>query len=182
MSWEERKAVPWKNGGGTTRQLAVAPAGAGFGDLDWSVSVADIGGDGPFSDFAGLDRVLLVIDGDELVLDVDGTTHRLGRLGALAFPGEAATACRVPSGPVRALNVMTRRGRASGTMRIVEVVGSHAAKVGHGETVALVALSAGLVLDGDGTLAALDAVIEDTAGQLAVAGSGILVEVRIRLL
>lgn len=191
MSWAEVKAVPWKNGGGTTGRLAVAPAGAGFADLDWSVSVAGIAGDGPFSDFAGLDRVLMLVAGSELILDVQGMPHRLDLFGTLAFPGEAAAACRVPSGPVRALNLMTRQGRATGAMRAVEVAGGHSVTVGRLETVVLVALTAGLVLDGHGALAALDAVVEDASnaagvpeassavGRLSVTGSGIFAELRI---
>ncbi|UGA36971.1 HutD family protein [Chromobacterium haemolyticum] len=31
---------PWKNGGGSTRQLLISPAGAGLDDFDYRVSLA----------------------------------------------------------------------------------------------------------------------------------------------
>jgi environmental stress-induced protein Ves len=179
VRWENLTAVPWKNGGGTTRQLAIAPAGAGFAEFGWSVSIADIASDGPFSDFAGVDRVIMLIDGDELILEVAGTPHTLDRLGTLAFSGEATTACRVPSGPVRGLNLMTRRGRATGAMRTVEVPHRHTVTVGHLEAVVLVALTGSLTLDGDVALGALDAAVEDAPGRLAVTGSGTFAELRV---
>ncbi|MFN9927385.1 MAG: HutD family protein, partial [Phenylobacterium sp.] len=54
----DRLAVPWKNGGGITRELAVWPPGASFDDFVWRVSMAEVHQDGPFSSFPGVDRIL----------------------------------------------------------------------------------------------------------------------------
>ena len=55
--------VPWKNGGGTTAEVAVHPPGAGLDDFDWRISMADVAVDGPFSRFPGVDRTLVLAEG-----------------------------------------------------------------------------------------------------------------------
>src|SRR6195952_403352 len=83
------KAVPWKNGGGATREIAASPQGAAFDAFDWRVSVADISEAGTFSVFEGIDRVLTLIEGTEMVLaDSEGPRHVLARWDSLAFAGE----------------------------------------------------------------------------------------------
>jgi environmental stress-induced protein Ves len=42
--------MPWKNGGGVTRELLAWPGG---GDWQVRISVAEIEADGPFSSFPG---------------------------------------------------------------------------------------------------------------------------------
>ena len=57
------KVMPWKNGLGSTTEIAIFPANAKLDDFDWRVSMAQVTSDGPFSSFPGIDRTLLVIDG-----------------------------------------------------------------------------------------------------------------------
>ncbi|MEY9931693.1 environmental stress-induced protein Ves [Catenulispora sp. GP43] len=189
VRWQDLTPTPWKNGGGVTRRLAAAPASATFEDIDWSVSIADIEKDGPFSGFTGIDRVLMLIGGTELILDVDGAVHGLGVLDRLAFSGEATTSCRVPAGPARALNLMTRRGRASGTARAVDVTGACGVTVREGEAAVLVVLAGELTL-GMGTctgaeigaaLNVLDGIVADVPTTIEVAGTGLLAELRIEI-
>lgn len=106
----DRVATRWKNGGGVTREVLAWPPGAGLDGFDWRVSLADVAADGPFSAFPGVDRVLTVIAGDGLVLEIDGRPVRLEPGAPLAFPGEAAVMARLTAGPIRDLNVMVRRG------------------------------------------------------------------------
>ena len=59
MHWFDLRTVPatpWKNGGGSTRELVCWPPGAGTDAFGWRVSVARIAAAGPFSAFAGVDR------------------------------------------------------------------------------------------------------------------------------
>jgi environmental stress-induced protein Ves len=107
--------VPWRNGGGRTRELLAWPSAQ-----DWllRVSVAEIEADGPFSALAGIDRCFAVLDGAGVVLALPGGEHRLTpRDDALAFPGEAAPMCRLIEGPTRDLNLMVRRGAATAKMQ-----------------------------------------------------------------
>ncbi len=146
--------TPWKNGGGTTAEVAVFPAGAGFEDFGWRISMADVAADGPFSAFTGIDRTLALIEGSALELDVDGVVHRLNEAAPLlSFPGEAATVGRLPAGPIRDLNVMTRRGKfVHAIERLAPGVAALALRPG--DVLAVVALR-------DATRLGLDAEIHD---------------------
>ncbi|WP_219115400.1 HutD family protein [Janthinobacterium sp. UMAB-56] len=104
------RAAPWKNGGGSTTEIAISPAGASLIEFDWRISLATITASGPFSSFPGIDRSLMLVDGDGLQLTFEGT--RKVNLSAaqpmLWFPGEAAVEAQV-KGTTTDFNVMTRR-------------------------------------------------------------------------
>ncbi|MBS0377570.1 MAG: HutD family protein [Proteobacteria bacterium] len=108
-----RVAVPWKNGGGLTREVCAAPAAAGFDAFDWRISTAEVRSPGPFSSFPGIDRTLCVLEG-VLHLEVAGRgEHRLNRNSPpYGFPGEIAVHGVPVGGAVIDLNVMVRRGRS----------------------------------------------------------------------
>ncbi|WP_262299608.1 HutD/Ves family protein [Microvirga sesbaniae] len=113
--------VPWKNGGGTTAEVAAFPDGSGFETFGWRVSMADVASDGPFSLFPGIDRTLIVVEGEGIALDLEGVSYLLDRdTPTLSFPGDDVTAGRLLSGPIRDLNVMTRRGQFRHRTRFAE--------------------------------------------------------------
>ncbi|WP_230530628.1 HutD/Ves family protein [Microvirga roseola] len=113
--------VPWKNGGGTTAEVAAFPEGSGFETFGWRISMADVASDGPFSVFPGIDRTLILVEGSGIELDIEGVSYRLdSAFPKLSFAGDDATVGRLPSGPIRDLNVMTRRGRFNHRTRIME--------------------------------------------------------------
>jgi environmental stress-induced protein Ves len=104
--------VPWRNGGGRTRELLAWPS-----THDWNVrvSVAEIEADGPFSAFPGIERAFAVLDGAGVVLSLPNGDVRLGpQDDAVRFDGAAAPHCRLLEGPTRDLNLMVRSdiGRA----------------------------------------------------------------------
>ncbi|TPI68543.1 HutD family protein [Mesorhizobium sp. B3-1-3] len=107
------RVMPWKNGGGTTTEIAVSPAGAGLDDFDWRVSMACVETSGPFSSFAGIDRTLSVLEGEGIILDIAGQppAQLTAASAPLAFPGDVPTGAALIGGPITDLNVMTRRGR-----------------------------------------------------------------------
>lgn len=106
--------TPWKNGGGSTRQVAIDPPDATVATgFRWRVSIARVGVDGPFSLFPGIDRSLWLLSGTGMELDVDGEIVRLDRrLQRFDFAGETAIAARLIDGPTEDLNVMVARGMA----------------------------------------------------------------------
>ncbi len=109
-----RAAVPWKNGGGVTREVAVHPKGSGFDTLEWRVSIAQVRSAGPFSSLPGLDRRLAVLEGTlSLVIGQAPEVRLSPATPALQFPGEAPVQAQPVDGPVMDLNIMTRRGRFS---------------------------------------------------------------------
>ncbi|MCU0819781.1 MAG: HutD family protein [Beijerinckiaceae bacterium] len=108
----EREARPWKNGGGVTFDVASFPQGSTLETFGWRISIAEVASDGPFSRFEGIDRSTAILRGEGFRLVFgDGRVETL-RLDApaLAYPGDVATDCTLLAGPVRDLNVMTRRG------------------------------------------------------------------------
>jgi uncharacterized protein len=115
--------VPWRNGGGRTRELLVWPQADGW---RVRVSVAEIEADGPFSSFAGIDRCFAVLDGAGVVLTLPQGEMALTPHGdAVSFDGEAAPMCRLIDGPTRDLNLMVRRGAGRAAMQRGECRGRH---------------------------------------------------------
>ncbi|MEU8791827.1 HutD family protein [Streptomyces sp. NPDC048643] len=135
-----RSAVPWKNGGGVTREIVVHPEGADMSGFAWRVSLADVGADGPFSSFAGVDRILTMVEGAGMDLTV-GDERRLvdTRYVPRRFPGDLPTGCRLLGGPVVNLNVMWNRG-GSAVPGVEVLFPVNGVSVGAGPSVLVVAL------------------------------------------
>jgi hypothetical protein len=157
----DRIVTPWKNGGGTTAEIAVHPPGAGLDDFHWRVSVADVRSGGPFSHFAGIDRTLALLKGAlSLTIDGRGTFTLTPDSPPLEFPGDAKTDAVLGGGDAQDLNVMTRRGIASSTVTRQTSAGPIAC--GPGASVCIIyLLSDAIVLGGtkELPLAAHDAVL-----------------------
>lgn len=105
------RTTPWKNGGGVTQDVLLLPAGATHETFDIRVSLAPIVAEGPFSAFPGIDRHITLLTQERLNLAFAHETRALNRLEPLYFDSALQPASRLPDGPVRVLNVMTRRGR-----------------------------------------------------------------------
>jgi environmental stress-induced protein Ves len=105
------RRMPWKNGGGETREVLVSPAGAALKEIDWRISLATIASDGPFSTFEGIERTLSVIRGAGIHLTVDDALPVLLRDDSEphTFAGESQTSATLVDGTIVDLNVMTRR-------------------------------------------------------------------------
>ncbi|MCG7628134.1 HutD family protein [Epibacterium sp. MM17-32] len=95
--------MPWKNGGGTTRELAVRKGARG---LIWRLSLAEIAQNGPFSAFPGLWRVHTIIAGKGLCLHGTDAEREAKPLTPLEFDGGLALEARLIDGPCRAVNVI----------------------------------------------------------------------------
>ncbi len=124
------RRMPWKNGGGETVEIAIAPAGASLDAFDWRISMARVASSGPFSRFPGIDRTLAVLAGSGIRLDVAGRgTVSLDRdTPPFAFSGDDAAAAELIDGPIEDLNVMTRR--ASHRHRLARISASAPIRVG----------------------------------------------------
>ena len=134
----EHRRMEWANGGGTTYEVIASPDGASPGDVDWRISLADIERSGPFSTLPGIDRILVVSEGEGMDLTVDGRTTSLARLEPIAFAGESTTACTLTSGPTRDLNVMVRRGVVTATLDVVRLSDGPLTTDAHTPTVVVV--------------------------------------------
>jgi len=106
---DDMPPLPWRNGGGQTRELLAWPPGA-----DWQVRIsrADIAADGPFSAFPDVQRWFVVLEGAGVALGfADG--QRLLHQGdtPFEFDGAAAPQCTLLDGPTQDLNLMVRKGQ-----------------------------------------------------------------------
>jgi environmental stress-induced protein Ves len=108
------RRIPWKNGRGITEELAIWPLDSVFerGDYLWRISRARVDEPGPFSRFEGFDRILVVTDGDGLILAHGDRAPRarLRRLEPYRFSGDWPTTAELPSGPIVDFSVLIRRG------------------------------------------------------------------------
>jgi hypothetical protein len=168
----EHRRVRWKNGGGWTTELARAPA---EGEFDWRISIAEIDVDGEFSRFEGIDRSLLVLAGEGMVLECAGVGAHTLRASdpPFAFAGELDVFARLLAGPTRDFNVMTRRGRFDHALTRVELAGTHALAPAYAGTSWLVYVEAGRAELGPHALAPGHAALLDEP--LALRGHATLV-------
>lgn len=105
--------MPWKNGGGTTSEVAIFPTDAEVGllNFDWRVSIAAIETDGPFSSFPGYDRHLVVWRGDSAKLNDDIVAN----YKVFEFKGELAVTAKLMGGPVQDFGVIFKRDKIVGS-------------------------------------------------------------------
>lgn len=179
----DHRQMPWKNGGGVTTEIAIAPPGASVGDFDWRISMATVASDGPFSRFEGIDRTLTVLSGEGLELAVESAPLvRLTPAGKpYPFPGDAAASARLIAGPVTDFNVMTRRGRWTHSVDNLSINGTQVLPVA--ADVCIIFCRGGeITLDESSALGAHDAaLIEASANtpEISIGGSGEALIVRL---
>jgi len=170
----DRIAVPWKNGGGITREVAIWPEGSGFDNFDWRISIAEVREPGPFSVFENIDRVLTILEGCMALAFADRAVELDIRSAPFAFPGDVSCSGTPIKGAVTDLNVMTRRGRCAAMVsRITGEMMLPAAR-----HLIVVALSDCDVRVGTEslTLRARDAIlIENSTGQMSVGVSALMI-------
>ena len=108
-------AIPWKNGGGKTRNLAVEPKDADFDHFLWRLSFAEVSAPGRFSTFPGVDRSILVWSGNGLLLHSKNAEVFVlaPEAEAHTFRGEDEIEATLLDGPTIDFNVMVRRGRCT---------------------------------------------------------------------
>lgn len=104
---EEFKQMPWKNGGGVTTELFRLPDPHSE-DFLLRISIAKVASSGPFSTFVGIDRHLIILNGNGCILNGDKTlsTHS----PVFSFPGEMKINCELVDGAFNDFNVMIKRG------------------------------------------------------------------------
>lgn len=103
------KVMPWKNGGGMTTEILTEPKPEG--GHHWRLSIAEVAQSGPFSDFSGYDRTIILIEGSGFTLDFESApSKRIDRLyEPFAFDGGWKTDCTLINGPIRDFNLMAAR-------------------------------------------------------------------------
>ena len=100
--------MPWRNGSGITYEIAREPAEGE--EFDWRLSLALIERSGPFSNFAGYQRAISLVNGAGCVLHGLGAQPvQMSLAGTTTiFPGAAQVECELIDGPCHDLNLIVR--------------------------------------------------------------------------
>ena len=160
------RRTPWKNGGGVTVDIAEQ-------DDVWRFGRTPITTPGPFSDYAGFDRLQVLVAGRGLVLDTpDGEIDVRTPFKPVRFTGETRIVSRLESGPVEVVNLIGARAKVRIALEVLQAdsaltveAGTHLAYAAHGAA----------ALDIDGTphrLAADHALRIEVTGQTIITGIG----------
>ncbi|HYO53137.1 HutD family protein [Archangium sp.] len=150
--------MPWKNGGGVTRELLKLPHPSDPARFLARLSIATVGAPGPFSLFPGVDRTLMLLDGAGMVLSIRGAQEVVldRRWQPFAFPGEAEIHCQLLGGPVRDFNLMVDRAVAQASLEVVHLAPGGTRTLAGAGTVLL------HVLDGRVSVAGPPLAVEET--------------------
>lgn len=132
------RKMPWRNGGGTTTELAISPEGGGglAERFLYRVSIADVAADGPFSRFEGYDRHIMLVAGAGMSLDCG---HH-GRIDLRApfeprrFSGDWDVHGALVGGSVRDFNLIVDRARATSELEVRLVSAPETIACGAGTT------------------------------------------------
>ncbi|MCR6496458.1 HutD family protein [Thermomonas sp. S9] len=104
------RRMRWKNGAGWTSEVLRMPERE---DWDWRLSLAEIDQDAPFSGFPGMERLLVLLQGDGLRMHFeDGRTQELRPPhGMLRFSGDRPVRAELLGGPCRDFGLIWKRGQ-----------------------------------------------------------------------
>ncbi|WP_010489634.1 HutD/Ves family protein [Pseudomonas sp. S9] len=121
------KHMPWKNGAGSTAELAIFPVDAQLNDFAWRISSARVGADGAFSSFIGLDRSLAILSGAGLRLSCQGSAPKLLTLASepWSFRGETPIYAELIDGEVTDFNLISRRADWTHQLQMLEIIEGH---------------------------------------------------------
>lgn len=106
--------LPVRRDGPTARTLAA-------GGAAWTVALLDVERPGAMPAPAGAERVLTVVDGELLALDVGGREQALERHRPLRLPADVPTAAALPTGPVRVLEVVAAQKAVRAHVVVLEL-------------------------------------------------------------
>jgi environmental stress-induced protein Ves len=123
VSRAEYHAMPWRNGRGMTHEIVREPAGGE--SFSWRLSLADVPASGPFSAFAGYERVVVLVSGDGFTLDFGehGRAELTPAARVARFSGDWQTHCTLLGAPCSDLSWMVRRADALASARLLELAG-----------------------------------------------------------
>jgi environmental stress-induced protein Ves len=107
------REMPWRNGRGSTREIAREPARGE--EFSWRLSLATVERSCEFSSYADHDRAIALISGPRLELRFSG--HGRCSLDSAQrcakFEGSWETRCTVPEGPCTDLSLIVHKGSAT---------------------------------------------------------------------
>jgi environmental stress-induced protein Ves len=140
-------ATPWKNGGGVTREaIRVPPIAEAF---SWRVSFAQIDASGPFSDFSGYERHMVLLRGAGVRLAFAGGKQAvLLKVGDYAkFDGAVATHGNLVQGSCIDLNLIVSKALHTAVTSVLRVHGKFTWPAATEQAVLAVAIDGGVIVE-----------------------------------
>lgn len=108
------RSTPWKNGRGTTVDIA-------YSGESWRFGRTPILEPGPFSDYTGFDRVQSLVAGSGLVLQTpSGEIDVRQPFRPVRFAGELPIVSRLEAGPVEVVNLIGARAEVAIDMAVLD--------------------------------------------------------------
>lgn len=126
----EYRRLRWKNGAGWTREICACRMdgreGIDAAEWDFRLSIAEIEADAPFSSFPGVERELVLLNGNGLRLRFDdgGLQTLLPPHDRARFAGECALTGQLVDGRTEDFNLMWRRDAVQATLWHRPLVGA----------------------------------------------------------
>ena len=111
-------SLPWKNGGGVTREVAKSHSHASF----WRLSIANVDQEGPFSSFEVFDRILTVIEGKGMVLARYNGNLIADLHNPVHFFGTEAIDGLLPNGPIQDFNLIFDGSKLAADVSVTDSV------------------------------------------------------------
>lgn len=167
IRFTDLQKTPWKNGGGITREIAIARVGDA---LTWRLSIADVGIDGPFSKFEGLRRILTVIEGHGMRLISQDAILHADYAVPVSFDGALEIQSCLKNGPLRDLNLIYNPSFCTGHAQMITAASKHFIEAKSGRLIALHCISGSVTFGESELLHKADTVlIEDDEIHFAIA-------------
>ena len=115
------QTLPWRNGLGSTVELLAETPNKNE-DFSWRLSIASVANDGPFSDFSGYDRTLLLLEGSGITLNKPNGVFKVlnSSLDYANFKGEDLIDATLHNGPIKDFNIMTLRSICTSSVTAID--------------------------------------------------------------
>ncbi len=114
--------LTWPNGGGTTREIVSWPADSTPANFDWCASVSTFAASGPLARHPGVDRTLVLLEGDGVRLRSKEShiDHRLDvPLLPFSFSGDAEIYAKLLGGASADFNLLVRHGKLNAVVEVL---------------------------------------------------------------
>ena len=115
------QTLPWRNGLGSTVELLAETPNKNEA-FSWRLSIASVANDGPFSDFSGYDRTLLLLKGTGITLNKPNGIFKVlnSSLDYANFKGEDLIDATLHDGPIKDFNIMTLRSICTSSVTAID--------------------------------------------------------------
>ena len=140
LRFADLPSAPWGKNNGRVKEIATGEGRR--------LSIASIDKPGAFTAFEGRDRITVPVEGELLVLTVDGVEHGMEKFRPFRYSGDSQAEAALPTGPVTVLNTFADRNTTGASVMVAELSKKNPQPLGPGQFLVL--------LHGSATVTAAD--------------------------